>query len=234
MASPSDDGKGRRSSLRILRVFCGFFAFFAFLAFSFRLAGGEHSRCPRGSAQENRKKTQKLAKNANGTVRWRRSGHHGKCAAKGTATSSFVSWRYAVGPGHSLCVQIGGLVRLQIDGDLQLMRAAAQDHALNRTDVAVIPAPAQQHVLIMHHDPIGRIQVHPAMLRSQPCANPGVRLVGPLPAFLARRWLRADVAGVVSRRYAKPPQRTHHQVGKILAHALSALHDLNDRALKWS
>lgn len=80
------NGTGYRFSYRFLCVLRGFLRFlrfaFAWLAANIHHVEGIRKRKPR--------RTQKRAKNANGTVRWRRPGHDEKYAAKVRGT---MTWR---------------------------------------------------------------------------------------------------------------------------------------------
>ena len=93
-----------------------------------------------------------------------------------------IATRFA-GFGCITYARAGGLSRrigdfLEFDLDREGLLAAAQDHAAQRRDVAEVAAPAQHDVLVPHHDAVGGIDVQPAMLRPEPGADPGMRLVG--------------------------------------------------------
>src|SRR5579872_2915340 len=88
----------------------------------------------------------------------------------------------------------------QFDLDCQLLIAAAQDDTAQWCDVAEIAAPAEYDVFVAHDDAVGRVDVQPAMRRAEPCANPGVRLIGAQPLGLAARRECADVTGDVAPR----------------------------------
>src|ERR1700722_17610169 len=107
----------------------------------------------------------------------------------GTADTPRACWSFGFGVLHRFNPD-----RFKIDGDRDNVVAAAEDHAADWADIAEIAAPAEQDVLVLHHDAVGWIDVHPAKFRTQPAANPGVRLVRALAFRLARRWLGADVA----------------------------------------
>ena len=127
--------------------------------------------------------------------------------------------------GHSAILVIHWF---KIDPDPDSVIAAAQDHAADRADVAEVAAPAEQDMLVLDHDAVGWIDVDPAVLGTQPAADPGVGLVGALAFGLARRRLGADVAGGVAGRNTDASEAADHGVGEILADAFPAGHDLGD------
>src|SRR6516162_4789206 len=92
-----------------------------------------------------------------------------------TRLAGFGCITYARGRGLSL--RFGNFP--QFDLDRKRLLAAAQDDAAQRRDVAEIAAPAQHDMLVPHHDAVGGIEIQPAMLRPQPGADPGMRLVRP-------------------------------------------------------
>src|SRR5580698_3223196 len=124
-----------------------------------------------------------------------------------------------------------------------MVRAAAEDDALHGRDVAIVAAPAKQHVFVLHDDAVGRIEIDPITLRmggwiiggcaiagwAEPGANPGVRLIRALPPRPARRRLCANISRIVPRRQAKPAQCADHDMAEILTHALAPAHDIADR-----
>src|SRR6202044_1341297 len=105
---------------------------------------------------------------------------------------------------------------------------AAQNHAADGADVAEVAAPAEQDVLVLDHDAVGRIDIHPAVFGTEPTAHPGVGLIGAVTFDLARRRLGADVAGGVAGRNADASEAADHGMGEVLADAFAAGHDLGD------
>src|ERR1700733_15276614 len=106
------------------------------------------------------------------------------------------------------------------------MVAAAQDNAAHRADVAEVAAPAEKDLLVFGHDAVGGVDVYPAVFGAEPGTDPGVDLFKAVALGLARRRLGADVAGGVARGDADAAQAADHGVGKILADAFLAGHDL--------
>src|SRR2546425_11136546 len=78
------------------------------------------------------------------------------------------------------------------DGDahLELLLAAAENHAARRRDIAEVAAPGERDVTVVHQAVVGRIDVDPADGRA-PYRDPRVRGVG------------ADQARSAGRRHGK-------------------------------
>lgn len=66
------------------------------------------------------------------------------------------------------------------------MRAAAENHAPHRADIAEVAAPAEHHMLVPHHQRIGGVEIHPSRAGPEPGADPGMALVGAAAPRLAR------------------------------------------------
>src|ERR1700729_4011086 len=87
---------------------------------------------------------------------------------------------------------------LQDDLNRKFLLPAAQDHTAQRRDVCEVAPPAEDHMLVTHHDAIGGIEINPAVLGTQPATNPCMRLVSPKPRKLRPRRPCADVAGDIA------------------------------------
>ncbi len=84
-------------------------------------------------------------------------------------------------------------------------------------------------MLVLRDEVVGRIEADPAVLGTQPAADPGMARVGAAPRGSARRRTGADVAGDVARRQAERAQRGDHQVGEVLAHPGALREHAHDR-----
>src|SRR5512139_683932 len=95
---------------------------------------------------------------------------------------------------------------LEIHADPEPVRAAAEDHAAQRAHIAEVAAPGEHDVLVPHDDVVGGIEADPAMIRSEPRLDPGMRLIGAAPRDATRRGTRAHIARDVARRQAETTQ----------------------------
>ena len=94
------------------------------------------------------------------------------------------------------------LCRRDAHADVQRVRAAAEDHAAQRADVAVVASPGEGDVAQVGQDVVGRIEIDPAECRAVD-REPGVRRVGADQPRLARRRIGEQIAADVARRAAR-------------------------------
>src|SRR6185295_3076652 len=94
---------------------------------------------------------------------------------------------------------LGGrwLSRIHVYGDRNLVRAAADDEAVDRAHVAVVATPTDRDVLDVRNHVVGRIEVDPAVAPA-PDREPRVRCVRANELLLTFRRPRAQIAAHVS------------------------------------
>src|SRR5271165_5840892 len=75
----------------------------------------------------------------------------------------------------------------EVDAHRNAVLAAAEQHAEHRAHIGVVAPPAKDHMFVADDQVVGGIEVDPAVLRPEPRADPGVRLVAAAPPGLAGR-----------------------------------------------
>src|SRR5450631_2989454 len=110
--------------------------------------------------------------------------------------------------------------------DLELVPAAADDHAAQGRDVAEVAAPGQRDVILAEHAVVGGIEIQPAERRTVH-GNPGMRGIPADRRFAPSAhgsYIAADVARSQSRRtYA-----ADHEMREVLANAAAALEHIDN------
>jgi hypothetical protein len=100
------------------------------------------------------------------------------------------------GPGRSIA---GCVLDHDVDAHRDGMLTAAEDHALDRTDVVIVAAPGQGDMLVLSDQVVGGVDVDPARSGTED-RQPGVRHVDAHQSILTRGRRRQQVPADVSSR----------------------------------
>src|ERR1039457_6326366 len=110
------------------------------------------------------------------------------------------------------------LHRHHIHLHVQLVPGAAQENAVDGTDVAVIASPSHGDMAVRGYAIVRGIEIHPSGA-GPPCRAPGVGGVGAYQTRAARRRHGSQIAADVTRREAERSHAPDLEMSEVLAHA---------------